>query len=313
MRKPSRNFSGKWVYQVFLLVACLLTLAEPVLAQVAVIEADPKPRPKPFDVDLGYGHLANTDFKKSNGDFHRNSFRAGLNAEISFSDTFKLDNILAYENHNYSFSANSPFGWDEIHRFLYAPLFKWQTSEKWSLMAAPVVQWMGESGADVSKSFTGGGLVGFTYAASPTLSVGLLIGALSQIEDKAVVAPIPLINWKFAESWTLRTGIIRLGPTPGLGGEVGWNVTKTMELAGGLQFQRRRYRLDTNDAVGEETLVPVYGKVTWWMIPQAAAVELFGSVATNGNIRLENNNGNKITDKDYDNTAFLGGKLHFIF
>jgi hypothetical protein len=263
-------------------------------------------------VKLGYGYLANTDLKNSNGDFHRNSFRAALNAEISFSDTFKLDNILAYENHNYSFSGNSPFQWDEIHRFLYAPLFKWQTSEKWTLLAAPVVQWMGESGADVSKSFTGGGLVGFNYVASPTLSVGLLIGALSQIEDKAIVAPIPVINWKLAESWTLRTGIIQLGPTPGLGGELGWKVAETVELAGGLQFQRRRYRLEKNDAVGEETLVPVYGKVTWWMFPQGS-VELFGSVATNGNIRLENKNGNKITDKDYDNTAFFGGRLHFIF
>jgi hypothetical protein len=57
--------------------------------------------------------------------------------------------------------------------------------------------------------------------ASPTLSVGLLIGALSQIEDSALVAPIPVINWKFAESWVLRTGAISLGPAPGLGGEVG--------------------------------------------------------------------------------------------
>jgi hypothetical protein len=85
-----------------------------------------------------------------------------------------------------------------------------------------------------------------------------------------------------------------------------------VELAGGLQFQRRRFRLDKNDAVGQERMVPVYGKVTWWMFPQGA-VELFGSVATNGNIRLENKNGNKITDKDYDNTAYFGGKIHFIF
>jgi len=220
--------------------------------------------------------------------------------------------VLAYENHNYSFSGNSPFQWDEIHRFLYAPLCKWQTSEKWTILAAPVFQWMGESGASPSKSFTGGGLVGFNYVASPTLSAGLLIGALSQIEDKAIFAPIPMINWKFTESWTLRTGIIQLGPTPGLGGELGWNVAKTVKLAGGLQFQCRRYRLDKNDAVGEETLVPVYGKATWWMFPQGS-VELFGSLATNGNIRLENKNGNKITEKDYDSTAFFGGRLHFIF
>lgn len=312
MRKNSLTLLRKWLGQALVLVTGMLMLAGPVLAQVAVVEVDPKPAPKPFDIDLGYGYQANTDLKKSSGDFHRNSFRGGLNAEISFSDTFKLDNILSYENHNYSFSANSPFGWDSINRFLYAPAFKWRTTEQWALIAAPVVQWMGESGAKASKSFTGGALVGFNYVASPTLSVGLLIGALSQIEDKAVVAPIPVINWKFAESWILRTGVTRLGPTPGLGGEVGWNVADSVELAGGLQFQRRRFRLDKNDQVGEETVVPVYAKMTWWMMPQAA-VEVFGSVATNGNIRLENKNGHKITEKDYDNTAYFGGKLHFIF
>ena len=47
------------------------------------------------------------------------------------------------------------------------------------MLAAPVVQWMGEGGADMSDAFTGGGLVGFNYQAGPDLSLGLLVGALS--------------------------------------------------------------------------------------------------------------------------------------
>ncbi|MDH4195340.1 MAG: hypothetical protein OEW33_08685 [Nitrospirota bacterium] len=53
MRKTSCNLSVKWMCQMLLVVTGILTLAGPVLAQVAVIEADPKPRPKPFDVELG--------------------------------------------------------------------------------------------------------------------------------------------------------------------------------------------------------------------------------------------------------------------
>jgi len=34
---------------------------------------------------------------------------------------------------------------------------------------------------------------------------------------------------------------------------------------------------------------------------------------TNGALRLENKNGSKITGKDYDNTAYVEGQLHFIF
>ena len=312
MRRTALRLQLKWICSLLLVMAGILTLMEPSMAQVAVIDADPRPAPKPFDVELGYGYQTNADLKKSSGDFHRNDFQARLNAEISFSDKVKLDNILVFGHHNYTFSGTSPFQWDNVNRFMYAPLFKWKTSEQWALMAAPIVQWMGESGAKASKSFTGGGVVGFNYVASPTLSVGLLIGALSQIEDDAILAPIPVIHWKFSESWILRTGVVRLGPTPGIGGEVGWKMAESVELAGGLQFQRRRFRLDKNDAVGEETMAPLYAKMTWWMFPQGA-LELFGSVVTNGNLRLENKNGNKITDKDYDNTAYFGGKLHFIF
>ena len=50
-------------------------------------------------------------------------------------------------------------------------------------------------------------------------------------------------------------GLTRLGPTNGLGGEVGWKLAKTVELAGGLQYQRRRFRLDKRDEVAQETLV----------------------------------------------------------
>jgi len=296
-----KSLKLKWMCSMFLLAAGTVGLVGMGFAQVAVIEADPTPRTKPFDLKFGYGYLANTDIKKSGGDFQRNGFRAGLNAEIDFGDGFKLDNVMVYVHQNYTFSGNSAFQWEGTHRFVYAPLFKWQASESWTVLAAPVVQWIGESGANIGDAFTGGGLVGFNYQASPDLSLGLLIGALSQIEDDALIAPIPTV-----------AGVNRLGPTVGVGGELAWKFAKTVELAGGIQFQRRRFRLDKNNRVAEESLVPIYGKVTWALFPQGN-VEFFGSVATNGNLRLENKNGNKISDKDYESTAFFGTRLHFVF
>ena len=41
-------------------------------------------------------------------------------------------------------------------------------------------------------------------------------------------------------------------------------------------------------------------------------LDFFGRVIANGSLRLENADGKKITDKDYDNTAFFGGTLYFI-
>jgi hypothetical protein len=312
MEHHSHNFLTRWMYPVLLVVTSLLTLAGPVVAQVAVVEVDPTPKTQPFDVDLGYAYQGNTDLDKSGGDFHLNSFRIGFNAEIAFNEKFKVDNLIVYENHNYTFSRNSPFQWEDIHRVIYAPLFKYQASDHWTILGAPVLQWFGEGGAKAGDSFNGGALLGFNYRSSPDLSLGLLVGALSQIEDDAVLVPLPLVHWKFAEKWMLRVGPNKLGATVGLGGEVGFKLNKFVELAGGLQYQRRRFRLDKRDQVGEETQVPFYGKFTWWMIPQGS-VEFFASLVTNGNLRLENKNGNKITDKDYDNTSSFGARLHFMF
>ncbi len=302
----------KCIGTLFLLVASTLGFFGLSFAQVAVIEADPTPKTHPFDLELGYGYQANTDLKNSGGDFHRNSFRLGFNAEIAFSERFKLDNILAYENHNYSFSGRSSFQWDEIHRFVYAPLLKYHATEHWSFMGAPILQWFGESGADAADSFTGGALAGFNYRSSPDFSIGLLVGVLSQIEDDALLVPIPTVRWKFAEQWMLRVGPNKLGPAVGLGGEVGYKLSKTVEVSTGIQFQRRRFRLDKKDRVGEETQAPFYGKFTWWMFPQGN-VEFYASLITNGTLRLENKNGNKITDKDYDNTGQFGGKINVTF
>ena len=302
----------KLVCGMFLLVTSIVGLPGLSFAQVAVIDVDPTPKTKPFDVNLAYGHQANTDLKNASGDFHRNAFRLGLNAEIAISNSLKVDNILFYTNHNYTFSGDSAFQWEDIHRVSYAPLFKYQADEQWTILGAPLIQWFGEGGAKASDSFTGGGLVGFNYRSSPDFSVGLLIGVLSQIEDDAVFLPIPTLRWKFAEQWIIRLGLNRLGPDVGLGGELVYQLNKTVEIAGGLQFQKRRFRLDKNNRVGEETQSPLYGKFTWWMFPEAN-LEFFASLVTNGTVRLENKNGSKITNKDYDNTAFFGGKLRFIF
>ena len=302
----------KLVCGMFLLVTSTVGLPGLSFAQVAVVDVDPTPKTKPFDVEVAYGHQANTDLKDARGDFHRNAFRLALNAEIGISDSLKVDNRLFYENHNYTFSGDSAFRWEDIHRFAYAPLFKYQYSERWTIMGAPLIQWFGEGGANGSDSFTGGGLIGFNYQASPDFSVGLLIGALSQIEDDAVVIPIPTLRWKFAEHLILRFGLNRLGPDVGVGGELAFKPSKTMELAGGIQYQKRRFRLDKKNRVGEETQAPLYVKLTLSMFPEGQ-VEFFGSLVTNGTLRLENKNGKKITDKDYDNTAFFGGKFNFIF
>ncbi len=149
------------------------------------------------------------------------------------------------------------------------------------ILAAPIVRLNMEGDAKVKDSVRGGGVAGFMYSSSPTLTLGLLIGVLDQIEDDALIAPIPLIRWQFAESWTLRTAIANLGGQNGLGAEVAWQWTPKVEMVGGVGYQRRRFRLNTNDEVGQETLIPIYGKLALEVHPQGK-IELLVGVAAGG-------------------------------
>ena len=281
-------------------------------AQVAVVDAMPDPEQAPFDLQFSYGYLGNTDLKKSSGDYHRNSFGARFHAEMGLTYDLKVDNMFLYEYHNYTFSDSSPFQFNDVNRIAYIPVFQWKTSEQWMLLAAPFFNVFFEDGANMADGLTGGGVLGFNYFSSANFSIGLLIGAISQIEDDALVAPIPLLYWRFANNWVLKLGPHILGPTPGVGAEVGWKMTKTVELSTGIQFQRRRFRLDRADQVAQDRVIPVFIKGRWWFIDEGS-LEIFASITAGGELRLEKKNGKKITDKDYESTPYVGGRLLFTF
>jgi len=286
-------------------------LVGPLFAQVAVVDIEPEETGTTARLYMGYGHLFKTDID-GNGNVSRDGFRLLFNGDISFTSDFKLTNIISYDFHHYDFSSSSRFQWNDIHFANYVPLFTWKANDQWSILAAPIVRLNIEGDAKVKDGLRGGGIVGFNYIYSPTLSLGLAIGALDQIEDGAQIVPIPVINWKFADAWRLRAGVSNLGAQNGLGAEVGWQWMPKVEVVGGVQFQRRRFRLNTNDQVGQETRIPIYAKLSFAMTPRGK-LELYTGVAAGGELRLENKNGNKIREEDYDATPMLGASLDFVF
>ena len=288
-----------------------LFLVGQLFAQVAVVDIEPEETGTTSRLYMGYGHLFKTDIDGS-GNVSRDGFRLLYNGEISFTSDFKLTNIVSYDFYHYDFSSSSRFQWNDIHFANYVPLFTWKANDQWSLLAAPIVRLNIEGDAKLKDGVRGGGIVGFYYIYSPTLSLGLAIGALDQIEDDVQIVPIPVINWKFADDWMLRTGVSNLGAQNGLGASIGWQWTPKVELVGGVQFQRRRFRLNTNDRVGQETRIPVYGKLSFAMTPRGK-LELYTGVAAGGELRLETKHGKKIREKDYDVTAMVGAQLNFVF
>lgn len=266
-------------------------------------------------ISASYAHQLSTQMNDG-GSFHRGSSSIGGGHRFRFDDAWSLVANVVYQGSYYDFTDGaSPFQWDDIHQITGLALAGWKLDEHWSLQGGGLVRAAAESGADFGDAVTAGGLLGFSYRASDDLTLGLLLGAASQIEDPVALLLVPQVDWRFADRWKLHVGLTRLAYT-GIGPELSFAPSDAWEIAFGASYQNRRYRLDDHagieDGVGQETTAPVYARVQWRPQPRLL-VDLFAGVAVAGQLRLENENGNQLQTSGYDPAPILGLNTQFVF
>jgi hypothetical protein len=314
----------RFVTRVGLVTAIVLacsSLPFRAFAQAMDVEvALPEPSEKKFVIHSGYDHVFETRVDNTGGaDMSLDSFLIGAGGRFDIADNLTLSALFHYELDAYDFTEGlDVLAWEDINQFTLAGLLDYELDEHWHVLGGPIFRLAGEGSAVFDDAFTGGGLIGFTYLASKDLTVGLALGLLSQIEDDPAIMPVPIVRWHFAEPLTLKVGISPLGGRTGLGPELIWHVAEQIDVGAGLQYQRRRFRLDdsealaTRDGVGEDTSLPIYARLTWRPIP-AAAIEVFGGVVTAGEVTLADDRGHNHVDNDYDATGTLGMRAEYRF
>jgi hypothetical protein len=239
-----------------------------------------------------------------------------------------------YTLHGYDFSGNggaSPnaanvYQWDSVHRLVLAGMFGYQVDDRWRLVGGGLFRSWGENGADYGDSISGGLLAGFDYRSSDTLTFGLLVGAFSRLEDGVGLLPVPTVDWKFADAWKLHVGLVQV-MDPGVGADLTWQLEDNLSLGAGFAFQSREFRLRDktraggrpgrptrfdDNGIGQETEIPVFASLRWRPTPKSQ-IDLQGGVAINGNIRVEDSDGDRIADDDYDPAGFLALKGTIVF
>jgi hypothetical protein len=202
---------------------------------------------------------------------------------------------------------------DEIHVFRLNPTLTYILNEKWSLMGGPSLQISAESGAKVGNALTGGGSFGAGYKVSDDLTIALGVVVTSQLEDDAWIQYFVLINWGISDNLSLnmearnsRGGELKL--TYALGDSWTFGV--------GAGFRRERFRLDSRGAIDkgvaqeESTVVSLHVS---YRISESLVLEGYGGTTLDGNLRLENKDGDKIGESDYDNAGYGGVRLSFAF
>jgi hypothetical protein len=296
--------------------AFALSSPSPVLAQsVDLPEAAGADTTRDSWVSASYVQQLSSELDDG-GSFGRGSLLLGGGHRFRFDDAFGLLANFVYQGSYYDFTDGArPFAWDDVHQLTGVALGTWKLDERWSLQGGGLVRASAESGADWGDAVTGGGILGFGYRASDQLQVGLLLGAVSQIENPVSLLLVPQVDWRFAERWRLHVGLTRIGYT-GIGPELSYAPSDAIEIAVGASYQSRRYRLDDHvgirDGVGQETNAPVYARLGWRPL-ENVRLDLVAGVSVAGQIRLEDDDGDRLQTSSYDAAPLLGlnGEIAF--
>lgn len=264
----------------------------------------------PITVDVGGSYQAQSDIDKG-GDFSISRFLAGVGLPVRFNDQFALATTAKFELASFDFGGSAANAWDTIDTLTLVSLLQYHIDDKWSVYGGPIVRVSAESGANFSKGWSGGGAAACNYRVNDTLTVGGGFVAVSQIEDDPLILPIVTVNWRFADEWKLLVGFNDLA-TAGYGAQVTYDMGDFWTFGFGGQFHKSRFRLDTADAIGQETAFIMSLSATYKFSDAIAATGYVG-MATGGQLRVENSGGKHGVESDYDSTPIVGGKVSFKF
>lgn len=275
---------------------------------------------KSTSVEVQYAHQfeSNTD---NRGNVTRDNAIFNLRHRFSLNDNTGFTLLTGYQLSAYDFSGSATpgtgtFQWDDTHEFRAVGLFDYRINERWTLVTGGAVFSNVEGGGDFDEGLTAGGAIGFTYKASENLELGVLVGAASGIEDSVTLFPIPRVDWRFGDGWRWRLDMMTAFGGRGVGTELSYRATKSLEFAIGVTRQRRRFRLDdhgtVNNGVGEESSIPAFVRVGFNPSPNIH-LDVRGGVAVKGELRHETRTGARIESDQFDPAPMVGVGGFFAF
>jgi hypothetical protein len=288
-------------------------------AQDRVAEAKPIPPPEKltFSLRAAYQYIFETDVD-GGGDVQISRAGLAVGAETDLSRDIDLVTNLRYELSEYDFSGVSDLGpdpWDDIHTLSVDARFQVAMTNDVALWGGPVLLWARQDGADWNEALTGGGFLGMTFIINEDLTLGAGMGLVTQLDDSLRPFPIFVVKWKITEQLGLKSTPGPLG-IAATGLELTWDLGEGWEIGMGGRYEFRRFRLDdvdsAPDGVGEETSFPMWLRLSY-SVNDKFSLDVYGGATFNGHLRLEDFNGRKLAEADYDSapTVAVVGSLRF--
>lgn len=254
-----------------------------------------------FDTDLDDG-----------SDFNATRFTLQAGAGYSWDRQTNVSFSLGYSYDGYDFSGSSGLGslnpWEDIYTLSIGVPMRFGLNDSWTAFVIPSLRSTGESDADFSETVTGGVLGGFSYRVNDSLTIGPGFGVFSELEDSATFFPILLIAWKINDQWSLDTGR-GLGATQGPGLTLNFQPNQQWRFGIGGRYEKLRFRLDedssTAGGIGEDSSIPLFISGTYNFNPKTS-ISFVGGLELDGELKLEDSDGNTITEESYETAIFMG-------
>lgn len=261
-------------------------------------------------VSIFADYLFGADFEDSPGDVSLSRIGTALDVSIPAG---KDGTVLVggrAQHLMYSFDGATGFGaggepWDNATELGVTLGYRHNLNDHWGVVVGAGVGAGFEAGADFADAITYSGRVAFTYSFSDRATVGLGVSAGSRLEDNALLLPVPIVTWRFADKWELASFADHRGT--GLGLAFMPNDAWTIDVRAGVRSHE--FRLDdagpTPDGVARTWHLPVTLGATWKPDPQVKLGANVG-MAIWQQYTLDDANGDELFETDAD-AAFIAG------
>ena len=186
----------------------------------------------------------------------------------------------------------------------------------WVYALSGGVGFAGEPDADFGDSLTWHATGMVAKQVNAKLTLGLGVGVASRIEDEAIVFPVPIVRWAFAEGWRVETGaddaLVGGGPAASLV----YTPDDEWRFAARVSYVSRTYRLSDDAAIAEgvfaQSAVPVTFEAAW-KPSKSVELRLLAGVQIAGEVETKTRSGSEISDESVDPQAFVGAELKIRF
>lgn len=290
------------------LLSISLAAAAPAVAQPAGPAASGPPSGWRSEIVGAYATQAEAELEDAPGEFGMNRTFVQISGINFLPEGNRVGIAVSYDRWDYDFAAGSAVSWDAVKAVSLSAPINWKLNADWRLFAVPTVSSHYESGGSLGDGLSGGAIVGATFQRSPRFSIGPGIGVFGKLEDGLSVFPILLIDWEFADDWSLETGR-GLGATRGPGLFVSYKPEGPWQFQAGGRYESLDFRLaDSNafsEGAAEDRSVSAFLATRYAASRQFALILSLGYKMA-GRLTIWNSDGDEVRELDYDNALAAG-------